>query len=146
MIKYETGDATQPEGKGLKIICHVNNNIGRWGKGFVMAVSDRWPETRTKFLELGKWVLGDVQLVQVEDDIIVANMIAQDGIGIPNKERIDYKALEKCLKIVAEYAKAMNAIIHMPKIGCGLGGGSWTQIESIIQTSMHGLSVTVYEL
>jgi len=146
MITYAKGDATRPTGKGLKIICHVNNNIGKWGKGFVMAISNRWPETRTKFLELGKWNLGDVQLVQVEDNIIIANMVAQDGIGIPNKERIDYKALEKCLKIVAEYAKAMNAKIVAPKLGCGLGGGSWTQIESIIESTMYGLEVTVYEL
>ena len=145
MIKYVNGDATLPEGDGLKMICHVNNNIGKWGKGFVMAVSKRWPETRTKFLELGKWTLGDVQLIQVEDDIIVANMIAQNGIGKPEKNRIDYDALTKCLKVVAEYAKTFNAKLHMPRIGCGLGGAPWPNIESIIQSTMHSLDITIYD-
>lgn len=146
MIKYAKGDATLPTEKGLKVICHINNNIGKWGKGFVLAVSDRWPETRTKFLELGQWNLGDVQLLQVENDIVIANMIAQNGIGKPDKDRIDYDALEKCLKTVGDYARGLNCKVILPKIGAGLGGGSWNKIESIIQIKLHNLDVTIYEL
>ena len=145
MITYLNGDATQPKTSGLKIICHINNNIGRWGKGFVVAVSNRWPETRTKFLELGEWPLGDIQLVNVTDDIVVANMIAQVGIGKPNKNRIDYDALTKCLKMVSSYAKSLNCSVHMPRIGCGLGGGNWDKIETIIESTMNGLDVFVYD-
>jgi O-acetyl-ADP-ribose deacetylase (regulator of RNase III) len=42
-IAYHTGDATRPVGRGNKIIAHVCNDQGRWGKGFVMAISARWP-------------------------------------------------------------------------------------------------------
>ncbi|MEV6001124.1 Appr-1-p processing protein, partial [Streptomyces griseomycini] len=28
--------------KGVKVIAHVCNDIGGWGKGFVLAVSRRW--------------------------------------------------------------------------------------------------------
>ena len=146
MITYVNGDATKPVKDGMKIICHINNNIGRWGKGFVVAVSNKWPQTRKKFLELESWPLGDIQLVQVEDDIIVANMIAQVGIGKPDQNRIDYSALTKCLKMVGEYARTFNCTIHMPRIGCGLGGGSWNKIESIIGETLHGLTITVYDL
>jgi O-acetyl-ADP-ribose deacetylase (regulator of RNase III) len=43
-IKYIRGDATAPSAKGVKLIAHVCNDIGGWGKGFVVAVSRRWPE------------------------------------------------------------------------------------------------------
>ena len=41
-IIYLKGDATKPEGLGTKIIAHVCNDVGLWGKGFVLAVSKRW--------------------------------------------------------------------------------------------------------
>ncbi|GGJ45802.1 hypothetical protein GCM10010121_066360 [Streptomyces brasiliensis] len=42
-IKYVRGDATVPSGKGVKAIAHVCNDVGGWGKGFVLALSRRWP-------------------------------------------------------------------------------------------------------
>lgn len=41
-INYLKGDATNPASAGNKIIVHVCNDIGGWGKGFVMAISKRW--------------------------------------------------------------------------------------------------------
>ena len=41
-IIYVRGDATLPQGKGVKIVAHVCNTIGGWGKGFVRAVSARF--------------------------------------------------------------------------------------------------------
>ncbi len=38
-IQYLKGDATSPQAKGTKIIAHICNDIGGWGKGFVLAVS-----------------------------------------------------------------------------------------------------------
>ncbi|MFI2203484.1 Appr-1-p processing protein [Streptomyces sp. NPDC020192] len=43
-ITYIRGDATVPLAKGTKVIAHVCNDIGGWGKGFVLALSRRWPE------------------------------------------------------------------------------------------------------
>lgn len=39
-LKYVIGDATDPIVKPA-LICHVCNNIGAWGRGFVMALSNR---------------------------------------------------------------------------------------------------------
>ena len=46
-IQYLTGDATAPQSQGNKIICHVCNDIGGWGKGFVLAC-DRDSESLEK--------------------------------------------------------------------------------------------------
>ncbi len=43
-ITYIKGDATCPQGKGAKLIAHIGNDLGGWGKGFVVAISRRWPE------------------------------------------------------------------------------------------------------
>ena len=87
MIHYVTGDATHPEGQGHKIIVHVCNDIGRWGKGFVLAISKRWQEPEKAYRQWyahpagdNRMELGKIQPVRVEDDIAVINMIAQKGI------------------------------------------------------------------
>ena len=35
-IHYIKGDATQPQAKGNKVIAHICNDLGGWGKGFVL--------------------------------------------------------------------------------------------------------------
>lgn len=88
-----------------------------------------------------------VQLVQVERDIWVANMIAQRDIrtfhGVPP---IRYSALKECLATASHDARTMGASIHMPRIGCGLAGGTWEMIEPIVRKELSGLKVFVYDL
>ncbi|MFF4223553.1 hypothetical protein ACFYZH_11940 [Streptomyces abikoensis] len=42
-IEYVRGDATCPQGDGPKVICHVVNDAGGWGRGFVTRGSDHVP-------------------------------------------------------------------------------------------------------
>lgn len=85
-IQYLKGDATVPQAKGIKIIAHICNDIGGWGKGFVLAVSKRWEEPEKeyrnwhRFRSKNNFALGEIQLVQVEKYIFVANIIGQKGI------------------------------------------------------------------
>jgi O-acetyl-ADP-ribose deacetylase (regulator of RNase III) len=154
-ITYLAGDATEPQGSGLKIIAHICNDVGAWGNGFVLAVSRRWPEPKKRYLdwyqqrETSGFRLGAVQFVQVEPDILVANMIGQRGIRrtAAAKPPIRYDALEGCLEQVAEKALALSASIHMPRIGCGLAGGSWDMVEPIIvrQVCAQDVPVLVYD-
>lgn len=134
-ITYLKGDATNPQGDGVKIIPHICNNIGVWGAGFVLALSKRWKEPEESYRNNQNHHLTNVEFIQVENDIIVANMIAQRGVGkrINGKPPISYGALRVCLNDVNDYAKTKNASIHMPKIGSGLAGGDWNVIEKIIK-------------
>ena len=45
---------------------------------------------------------------------------------------IRYDTLGRCLTAVGEHALTLHASIHIPRIGCGLAGGRWDQIEPII--------------
>ena len=49
-INYTKGDATSPAERGNKIIAHVCNDLGGWGKGFVLAVSARWSEPEQHYM------------------------------------------------------------------------------------------------
>jgi len=148
------GDATSPKTPGLKVIVHVCNDTGAWSKGFVIALSKRWSGPESQYQawyrerKTNDFGLGGVQFAQVEEDVWVANMIGQHGIrrtkvGPP----IRYDAVEKCLGRVAKKTVELEASIHMPRIGCGLAGGKWEEIEPIITRQLieKDIAVCVYD-
>ena len=153
-ISYLRGDATRPQAEGSRIIAHVCNDLGGWGKGFVLAVSKRWPGPEQSYRAWHKerskneFALGAVQVVPVDPCIWVANMIAQRGMKTGSEgPPIRYEAVRTCLMRLALEAKGLGASVHMPRIGCGLAGGKWEEIEPIIfdQLIARGIEVTVYD-
>jgi O-acetyl-ADP-ribose deacetylase (regulator of RNase III) len=149
-ITYKIGDATHPILEGNKIIVHVCNDIGGWGKGFVVAISKRWKLPEQKFREWFKskdnFNLGQVQFVQVEDDLWVANLIGQHKI---NKDEfgnapIRYDAILLGLEKVGDFAIEMKATVHMPRIGCGLAGGEWSKIEPLIEKTLLSKEIQTF--
>ena len=152
-LKYKTGDATVPESAGHRIIVHVCNDVGAFGAGFAKAVAKRWPAVKNKYnlwhRSQNKFIQGEIQEVRVQSDTIVVNMLAQEGlISKENPTPINYDSLKQCLSKAALLAVDNGSSIHMPRIGCGLAGGSWNKIEKIIidQIIERGVNVTVYDL
>lgn len=146
-IKYVIGDATKPQGDGIKIICHICNDRGAWGAGFVLALSKKWRYVEDFYRARQTYPLGEVDILSVGDDIFVANMIAQHGTGPDSAGMppIRYVALMEALKKVNTLAKDIDATLHMPRIGAGLAGGDWNAIEAIIEEIVQ-VPVTVYDL
>lgn len=150
-LQHVTGDATFPIGNDNKLLIHVCNNVGKWGKGFVLAISKRWREPEFYFREYYNKKtfssLGDNQPIRVEDNLHVVNMIAQNGIYSPdNQHPLNYIMLDHCLQGVAKLANHFDASIHCPKIGSGLANGDWEIIENllIVNFSHKDIDVTVY--
>lgn len=172
MIRYVRGDATLPRGRGPRVIAHVVNDLGAWGKGFVLAVSKRWEEPEAEYRAWHRershpevigddksFHLGATQLIKVDSNLYVANMLAQRGIkrsqrwGAP----IRYDALSQCLEQVSvaldEIDIALNylrgakapATLHMPRIGCGLAGGNWMMVGPIVERTLRTREVYVYD-
>lgn len=143
-ITYVVGDALDPQTPGPKIIAHIVNNSGGWGRGFVVPLGKRWPASEAAYRawsnmkrESEKLRLGDTQLVQVEEDIMVANMCAQDGYQRPERPiPVDYPSVTLCLTHVFRYCMRSGATVHMPRIGCGLGGGVWVEILACINQAL----------
>lgn len=152
MLRYVEGDATAPQADGPRVLVHVCNDVGKWGAGFVLAVSRRWKSPEREYRNWfeatdGTFGLGEVQFVAVESDMWVANLIGQHGIrhtkaGPP----VRYDAVRKGLAKVADFAMPKEASVHMPRIGAGLAGGDWPTIEGIVTAELAGIAVTVYDL
>ena len=158
MITYLKGDATRPQATGPRLIAHVVNSEGGWGAGFVMALSRRWREPEWAYRAWAregehphvvgkdkKFVLGNVQIVEVEPTLWVANMLAQEGYGEGGKPPIRYEELGVCLLRTSNVAEKLGASVHMPRIGCSLAGGSWAKVEPLIKRMMEGQQVFVYD-
>jgi O-acetyl-ADP-ribose deacetylase (regulator of RNase III) len=157
------GDATRPEGVGSKIIMHCCNDLGRFGSGFALSVAKQWPKVKDAYIGwyarhespagvevTGAMGLGEAQLVQVGDELWVANIIGQHGAGMGAGGRapIRYDALRRGLSAVHRWATIHKATVHAPRIGAGLAGGHWGNIKTMIQNEIinKGVPVTVYVL
>ncbi len=150
-IIYLKGDATQPQAKGVKIVAHVCNDLGGWGKGFVLAITNRWTEPEKQYRQWHRrrsennFGLGAVQFVQVEQYLWIANMIGQRGMKTgKNGPPVRYEAIESCLALVAIRAIELSASVHMPRIGCGLAGGKWEKVEPLLLNTLCKSGVVVY--
>ncbi|MEE1786821.1 macro domain-containing protein [Streptomyces sp. SP17BM10] len=154
-ITYVRGDATAPQAKGVKVIAHVCNDLGGWGRGFVLALSKRWREPEAEFRRWHRerakndFGLGALQLVQVEPYVWVANMVGQRGIrtGRSTGAPVRYEAIDTALSALGGRAAELGASVHMPRIGCGLAGGRWERVEPLVRARLveRGVPVTVYD-
>jgi len=157
MIIYVTGDATQPEyGSTERLIIHVVNDVGGWGRGFVGSLSRRWPRAEHSYREWhrtgadmygGEFKLGNIQPVRVDDQHIVVNMLAQKGYkSDDNPVPLSYEALACCLRSVKQLAGAFPQppSIHAPKLGSGLAGGEWPKIVKLLDGVLKEYAVYIY--
>lgn len=164
-IHYVTGNAvTDPIAHATvnnpAIIAHICNNCGTWGAGFVLPLAEAFPNARQAYLDWHgaqrrsrgdgtPFALGQIQLVTTDKrHLHVVNMIAQDNTRKKGTVLVDYDALGKCLLRLGGFAQAINASVHMPRIGCGIGGGDWTEVEKLVQRHLveNFVDVWVYDL
>lgn len=148
----------------LKVIPHVCNSSGGWGRGFVVALSEVWTEPEDYYREWhreGKtfnsfnssspteipFNMGFIQPIIINPNIIVVNMIAQDGYTSKARPRaVSYVHLTQCMLRLNKILTGLpNVEIHAPKFGAGLGGGKWEVIEELINEVWHKIPVYIYE-
>jgi len=163
MLEYRIGDATEPcVDEGTRVIIHVVNDEGKWGAGFSGAISKKWKEPEKYYRSQARFAkksfkLGEVQWVFATLDLAVVNMIAQHGVSrdLLNYRPIRYESLESCLDKVAEGARALigqnggkgkgRVTVHMPRIGCGLAGGTWDVVGGLVEDSLWDIESYVYD-
>ena len=140
-LHYLIGSALEPVKKPA-LIPHICNDKGLWGSGFVIAVSKWYTEPEKQYLAwkkslTGDLPLGEIQTIQVEDDVWIINMIAQHDVriidGVPP---LRAEALRECLINVNNIAIAKGATVHAPRIGAVRSGGKWEDIERMIKESI----------
>jgi len=153
-IGYVFGDATEPRGKGNRLIAHVTNDATpRWGGGFALVLRRKWPLVQQDFIS---WVdaekkslsLGNCRIADAARGVAVCSMVSQHGYGPSPTPRIRYHPLAKCLGTLASEALHRGATVHMPRIGCGQAGGKWEVVSELVDELLcsRGIQVTVYDL
>lgn len=160
-IHYVKGDATYPDAcHGPKIIAHIVNDEGKWGKGFALALGKMFPSARIDYLRWHRdgphFGLGKVKFSAPKENGSaspwIAHMVAQHSIQIASRPLstppIRYESLRICLHIVSAAAANSKRTVHMPRIGTGLAGGKWEVIEPMINQTLcdKGVDVYVYDL
>jgi hypothetical protein len=153
-MNYQPGDLFEARNEVSplpRIIAHVVNDHGKWGKGFTIPLGNRYPwaeKTYRRWSEFGL-KLGKVLIVPVERGIFVAHICAQKGVySTLNPKPFRLNVFEQCLPQVAEFAFAIKAPVWMPKVGAGLGRGNWSEIALVIDNVFGEMKseVTVFEI
>ena len=129
------------------IICHQVNCQGAMGAGVAKALSTKWPEVKTAYLDFCRrfpkpeMLLGRTQLV---DGQYVANIFGQLDFGRDkHKVYTNYNALYKAFRSLAK--KYPDKSFAFPAgFGCGLANGDWTIVERIITECFQNSKVTIY--
>lgn len=136
------------------VIAHGVNCAGAFNAGVARQVRKLYPLAYQFYLrkfQNGGWKLGDVQLVSVTEQLIIANCATQKGYGYANSQNVfaDYKAIATVFKKLALLSTDKNLEIALPRIGAGLAGGDWNTIKTMLEEAAREYpqaNLTVYSL
>lgn len=163
MIYKLKGDCTKPIiTSGNNIICHCVNDLGIYGSGVVMAIDDKW---KGPMIQYKKWFSdkfinwknsvipfkqGQCQLVKVDNNLYVANLIAQSGMGyFHGLPAVRYGALEESLlRLKHDFIPKLEhkeTTLHLPEICAGRAGGSLEVVESILNKVFPDTKMYMYQ-
>lgn len=143
MIFYKKGDVTRAT---EQMIAHGVNCMGHFGSGVAGVIKRDHPYVREQYLSLDEHILGTCQFVEYNDQIWV-NAHTQDKKGYDGKVYADLTAVAYCMVEIAEYMQTHNLTsIAMPKIGSGLGGLKWEDVEILVEGILEDYEVFIYEL
>ena len=142
MMYYKRGDVTKAT---EQVIVHGVNCTGHFGSGVAGAIKRNHPYVREQYLSLKEHILGTCQFVDYRDQIWV-NAHTQQDKGYDGKQYADLNAVAYCLVEIDNYMRDNNlTTIAMPKIGSGLGGLKWDDVEILVAGILEDYEVFVYE-
>lgn len=76
---------------------------------------------------------------ELRHPLIVVNAYTQFGFG--GSKPVDYEAITLCMRKMNHEFKGKH--IGLPKVGCGLAGGSWRKVKNIIKRELYNCDVTI---
>lgn len=143
-ITYVYGDILDSDAKA---ICHQVNCCGVMGAGLARQIASRFPEVKSQYQKhcFGKHkpnLSGTVLAVPVSDGQYILNIFGQVYYGT-DRRYTDYDALRTALSTIQEYFRGHTIAIPF-KMGCGLAGGDWSTVMSIIQETLTDCRVQIY--
>lgn len=131
----------------LTIILHGCNCWHVMGAGIAGYLAKKFPvvlqvDKTTAYRSVEK--LGTISIATIDPQLYVVNCYTQYQPGAHAK--LNY--IDMCLKYFVAFGgeRLYTADIRLPKIGCGIGGLNWKNVEPVIAKHLSALPTTIYHL
>lgn len=151
MITHVKGDIFK---SNADVILHQVNCQGAMNSGVARQVREKYPwvfgeykricDDAKKLPNGTKSLLGVTQFVFIDETKQIGNLFAQDRFGYDSKCYSNYDALRKCLSYVKKRFNGKKIAIPY-LMSCCRGGGDWSVVYKIIEETLAGCDVTLYE-
>ena len=135
------GDITKVIKSGY--ILHQVNCMSAMGAGVALALMKKWPQVRSEYIQFSKQaakpkdLLGQIEYVQVENNLTVINSFTQLGYGnarLSGVSDTNEELLIRNIRNAAKKAASENTTVAVPYlVGCGLAGGNWQNVYNGIK-------------
>lgn len=142
-MKTITGNLLDQKG----ILCHQVNLRGIMGAGLALQIRMKWPKAHEDYVRYCRKcpMVSDVVFSKIGDGVIVAHLFGQSDIST-GECATRYEAYPEMLKEVRKAAEGLEEEIYIPYgIGCGLGGGDWNIVLSILEKHCPNATIVKYE-
>ncbi|MDD4242877.1 MAG: macro domain-containing protein [Bacilli bacterium] len=137
------------------VIVHQVNCQNAMGAGVARALYTKWPQVKIKYhkqfhIYKPEELLGRIDFIN-DYDKIICNAFTQFDCGPGDKLYTNYNAIIKAFTTLKHYihiftVNTLSKKIAIPYLyGCGLGGGDWKIVHSIIDGIFHD-DVVAYSL
>lgn len=156
MIEYKKGDLVEALRTGeVEAIAHQANCFNTMNSGVAKSIRAAYPEAYEADCQTLK---GDFDKLGTLSSVIIEN--EQEGFGWifnlygqfnygrePGVVYTDIEALRNAVKMMRLFLDAANITkLGVPKMGAGLGGAKWEDVEAILIEELDDFDVTVYTL
>lgn len=129
------------------IICHQVNAQGVMGAGLALQIYKKFPTACISYLTRGHrrdLLLEDVIVEKVRDGLKICHAVGQESFG--SGLQTDYHSWEVTLPKMALISKVEGLPLCFPyKVGCGLAGGDWTIMESLLEKYVPEATIYRFE-
>ena len=142
MLREVTGDLLS---RRANVLCHQVNFQGVMGGGIAYAIRQRLTATQYLYYQRycalhGENALGEVLMLPIRSEYsrpqYIANLFCQNAwidTRFPGS-LTNYEAMRKCFREVESKARERGWSVAIPgRIGCGIAGGDWRKVLSIIR-------------
>lgn len=149
MLNYQIGDITSVTSG---VVVHGCNCSGGFGSGVAGAILRKWPIVAKVFHQTPPCpeLLTQIQVVRVDHNLFVINGFTQLEFGSDGKIYADEEAVLVVIDKAIDFAMTYNLPLHMPKIGCGLGGLDWEEfLKPFVEAQARNwkdLEINVWDL
>lgn len=143
MVEYANGDITEVK---HGIICHQVNCALVMGAGLAKQLRRKWPQVYNIYKNIPvplEQRLGHCQMIKINTGLYVANLFGQFGYN-SHIMCTSYEALGQAIQGLNEWHKGCYATlpIYIPyKMGCGLAGGNWDTVQSILFNNLQNYTI-----